>query len=166
MMRPSTKLTAIIAVSFVVIWASFNQKGEAQASGNGNVSAETDLTDKETSNLRKAMPEVIAYYFHTTNRCASCKKIEAYSRDAIESGFAEELSNGTIEFRSINLDKAENKHFIKDYQLYTKSLVICDQIDGKQVQWKNLAKVWQLIRNKDEFLKYVQDEIDAYLRER
>ncbi len=31
---------------------------------------------------------VIAYYFHTTYRCASCRAIEAYSREAIESAFA------------------------------------------------------------------------------
>lgn len=28
-----------------------------------------------------------------------------------------------------------------------------------------MAKVWQLIRNKNEFLNYVQDEINAYLKE-
>ena len=27
---------------------------------------------------------VIVYYFHTTYRCASCRAIEAYSREAIE----------------------------------------------------------------------------------
>ncbi len=110
-------------------------------------------------------PEVIAYYFHTTYRCVSCKKIEAYSKEAIESGFDEELADGTMEFYSLNTDEDENKHFRVDYQLYTKSLIICDMKDGKLVAWKNLDKVWQLIRNKDEFMKYVQDEINAYLKE-
>ena len=33
--------------------------------------------------------KVIAYYFHTNTRCSTCMKIEAYSKEAIEQGFAE-----------------------------------------------------------------------------
>ncbi len=118
-----------------------------------------------TEDTVKADPEVIAYYFHTTYRCSACKKIEAYSREAIETGFAEELENGTLKFESVNINEDDNKHFIKDYQLYTKSVIVCNMEDGKQTEWKNLTKVWQLIRNKDEFTKYVQEEINAYLKE-
>lgn len=110
-------------------------------------------------------PDVVAYYFHTTRRCGSCKRIEAYSREAIETGFEEEIANGRLVFHSINIDKPENKHFIQDYKLYTKSLVICDVQGSEQSQWKNLAKVWQLLRDKEQFFKYVQDEIKAYLEE-
>ena len=109
--------------------------------------------------------KVIAYYFHTTYRCVSCKKIEAYSREAIENGFAEELKNGTLKFESINIDNEDNKHFAKDYQLYTKSLVICDMENGKQTEWKNLEKVWQLLGDKERFINYVRDEINSYLKE-
>ncbi len=110
-------------------------------------------------------PEVIAYYFHTTRRCISCRKIEEYSREAIESGFAEELKKGTLEFLSINIDEPENKHFIKDYRLYTKSLIISDMENGKQKEWKNLTEIWKLLRTKDRFFKYVQNEISSYLKE-
>jgi len=123
----------------------------------------TDLSANEDQTESQA--KVVTYYFHTTYRCVSCKKIEAYSKEAIESGFADQLENGTLTFQSVNIDEDENKHFIKDYQLYTKSLVICNMDDGKQVEWKNLAKVWELIRDKDAFIKYVQDEINVYLKE-
>ncbi len=110
-------------------------------------------------------PEVIAYYFHTTYRCPSCKKIEEYSKEAIETGFEDELNEGKLKFFSIKVDESANKHYVKDYRLYTKSLIICKIRDGKQVEWKNLIKVWQLTRNKEEFFKYVQQEINAYLKE-
>jgi hypothetical protein len=113
----------------------------------------------------QAGPDVVVYYFHTTYRCPSCKKIEAYSKESIETGFAVELQSGKLRFESVNIDEPDNKHYIKDYQLYTKSLVICDIKDGKQIQWKNLAKVWEHVGNKDVFVKYVQDEINAYLKE-
>jgi hypothetical protein len=35
--------------------------------------------------------------------------------------------------------------------------------DGKQAEWKNLSRVWELVRRKDAFLRYVQDEVRAYL---
>jgi hypothetical protein len=53
-----------------------------------------------------------------------------------------------------------NEHFIKDYQLYTRSLVVVDESNPKR--FKNLDKVWQLVRDKPAFLKYVQDEVRAF----
>ncbi len=106
---------------------------------------------------------VIAYYFHTTWECSSCKKIKAYSQEAIKTGFADELKSGKLQFKSINIDKSENKHYIKDYKLFTKSLVISDIRDGKEVKWENLIKVWQLLKNKEKFIEYVQSGIRRYL---
>lgn len=111
------------------------------------------------------LPEIIAYYFHANYRCVTCKKIEAYSKEAIENGFADELATGKLQFLPVNVQQPQNEHFVKDYQIYTKSLVICKMKDGKQVEWKNLAKVWELVRDRDAFIKYVQDEINAYLKE-
>ncbi len=162
------KLTII--VTFLTIVCMVAEVGaqsveQNQTSKEAEISAPKDTTEIDTNDSTKTEPEVIAYYFHTTYRCVSCKKIEAYSREAIENGFAEELKNGTLKFESINIDEEENKHFAKDYQLYTKSLVICDMEIGKQVQWKNLEKVWQLLGDKEKFIKYVRDEINNYLKE-
>lgn len=108
--------------------------------------------------------KVIAYYFHTTYRCYTCRMIEALSEEALKQGFAEALRDGTLEFRPVNVQLLENRHFINDYQLFTKSLVIVRVNDGKQVEWKNLEKVWELVGNKQAFLKYVRDEVRGYLR--
>jgi hypothetical protein len=106
---------------------------------------------------------VIAYYFHTTQRCASCRAIEAYSREAIEIAFAEELEAGRIVWTPVNIDVKGNEHFVKDYALYTKSLVLVDEKRGKPARWKHLEKVWQYLGDKPKFLRYVQDETRAYL---
>jgi hypothetical protein len=106
---------------------------------------------------------VVAYYFHGTLRCASCKKIEAYTKEAIETGFPKQLKSGLLEWRMINTDLPENEHYVGDYQLFTKSLVIVDMKDGKQVAWKNLDKIWQLLGNEEYFVQYVQHEINGYL---
>jgi len=106
---------------------------------------------------------VTAYYFHGNMRCASCRKIEQYSREALEKFFTKELHSGVLQFTPVNTDRPENTHYIHDYQLYTKSLVIVLMKDGKQVTWKNLAKVWQHLRDRDAFHDYVHEEVGAFL---
>lgn len=107
--------------------------------------------------------KVIACYFHTDTRCSTCMKIEAYSHEAIEQGFPNELKNGTLEMRVVNYEKPENRHFIKDYKLVSKSLVLVRMVDGKQAEWTNLRLVWQLTGRKDAFLNYVRKEVRSYL---
>lgn len=107
---------------------------------------------------------VRVYYFHTTQRCASCKKVETLSEEAVREGFARELGAGALEWSSLNLDDPENRHFVEDFQLYTKSLVVVDLRDGKQVRWKNLPRIWELLRDDVAFRQYVQREVHEYLR--
>ena len=109
---------------------------------------------------------VIAYYFHTTYRCTSCRAIEANSREAIERAFADELKDGRLVWKVVNVEVKGNEHFVKDYDLYTKSLVLVNEARGKPTQWKNLEKVWQLLQDKDKFMRYVEDETRAYLAAR
>ncbi len=106
---------------------------------------------------------VLAYYFHTTQRCATCRKIEAYTAEAIQNGFPEELKTGRLVFQALNVDEPENRHFLKDYELFTKSVVLVGEESGKQVAWKNLPKVWELIGDKEKFVQYIQGETRAYL---
>lgn len=107
--------------------------------------------------------KVVAYYFHVTVRCVTCRAIEQYSREAIEQGFREELKKGTIQWRPVNVQLLENRHYIQDYRLFTRSLVLVKMRDGKQVEWRNLDKVWELVSRKGDFFRYVQMNVKAYL---
>jgi hypothetical protein len=109
--------------------------------------------------------KVIAYYFHGNFRCPTCFKLEQYSKEAIEVNFKGELASGKLVFNVINTDERENEHFVKDYQLYTKSLVISLVKDGKEVKHKNLAKIWDYVGNKNKFYNYVTEEIKNFLKE-
>lgn len=103
------------------------------------------------------------YYFHTAQRCASCKKLEALSAEAIRTGFERELGDGRLEWQVVNVEDPQNRHFTKDYQLYTKSVVVVDRAQGQQVRFKNLPKVWELLQDEKGFRLYVQSEVRAYL---
>jgi hypothetical protein len=107
--------------------------------------------------------KVVAYYFHTNTRCSTCIKIEQYSHEAIEQGFQDEIKNGKLEMRVVNYENPENRHFIQDYKLVSKSLILVNMVDGKQTKWTNLKMVWQLTGHKDAFLNYVRKEVRGYL---
>ena len=115
----------------------------------------------------KAAPDdyIQAYYFHASYRCKRCTTLEQYSREAIETNFKDQLSSGILRFDKINFDKDENRHYLQDYNLTYRALVLVRYKDGKQVDFKNLSKIWGLIGSKDEFMSYVKAETEAYLKE-
>ncbi len=108
--------------------------------------------------------KVIAYYFHGTVRCPTCYKLEQYSKEAIESNFKDALTSGKLEFKVINVEDKGNEYFTKDYQLYTKSLVISLIQNGKEIKAKNLDKIWEYVGNKQKFSEYVTNEINSFLK--
>ncbi len=108
--------------------------------------------------------KVIAYYFHTTMRCPTCHKLELYSKEAIEKNFPAELVSGELEFKAVNVENKGNEHFVRDYQLYTKSLVLSLVKAGKEVKSKNLVAIWELVGNKDKFSSYVKEEVAGFLK--
>lgn len=107
---------------------------------------------------------VLVYYFYTSVRCPTCRQIEARSEEIVRTVFGDALRDGRIEWLPSNVQLPQNRHFIRDYELFTKSLVIVLVKEGRQVQWKNLEKVWELVADRKAFARYVQGEIEAYLR--
>jgi hypothetical protein len=108
---------------------------------------------------------VIAYYLHGTFRCPTCHKLEQYSKEAIETNFKDALASGKLEFKVVNVEDKGNEHYTKDYQLYTKSLVLSLIKDGKETKWQNLDKIWEYVGNKQRFIDYVKSGVADLLKE-
>jgi hypothetical protein len=134
-----------------------NAKAALSAADTAGEGTKTDSLIIKTADT--LAPKIIAYYFHGIRRCPSCMKIEAYSQEAVQTGFAEDLKSGKMEWHVINIEEPPNEHYEKDYQLYTKSLILSRVENGKETKWKNLDKVWELLGDKEAFIKYVQDEV-------
>ena len=113
----------------------------------------------------KPVAKVIAYYFHGTFRCYTCTNMEKYSREAIDVNFKDALASGNLEFKAVNVEERGNEHFVNDYQLYTKSLILSLVKDGKEIKSKNLDKVWEYSRNKQKFIDYVTSEINGFMKD-
>lgn len=120
----------------------------------------TDLASAEQPSTAKA----IAYYFHGSFRCPTCRKLQQYSKEALEANFKDALASDKLEFRAVNIEDKGNEHFVNDYQLYTKSLVLSLTENGKEVKSKNLTEIWDHVGNKQKFFDYVATEINSFLK--
>lgn len=170
-MKAKTVITVML-LAFVIASIAFLVIKELSKPSTAPVSPQADeqAASVEPDSDTPIVPEkntagrkVIAYYFHGNVRCVTCRTIEAYTSQAIEAEFSQSLENGLLEWKIINLDEPGNEHFVQDFQLVTRSVVIEESVDGKRTRWKNLQRVWDLVGDKDAFLKYVQDEIGDYL---
>ena len=107
--------------------------------------------------------QVIACYFHRTNRCPTCKKISAYIEESVQTGFEAEVKDGTVKMVLVDFQNAKNQKLTEAYKVTGPTLVLLDLHDGKVTAWKAAPKVWSLVSKKNEFLKYVRQEVKGYL---
>lgn len=108
---------------------------------------------------------VVVYYFHGNFRCTNCYNMEKWTKELMETCFKDQIDSGKLTFKIFNTDEKENQHFLNDYQLYTKSVVLSLVKGGKEVRYDNLAKIWDCLRSKQKFQEYVRGEIEKYLKE-
>ncbi len=146
-------------LAFVIFSLGWWAGAEVTARSVGK-SAQTTSPKTAPDNSRK----VIAYYFHGNVRCQSCLDIERFSQDAIQEGFPGEIYGGLLEYRVVNVQTPENRHFFDDYGLTSWALVLVDYREGRQTKWKNLDKVWELVLgDPSKFHDYVKGEVKAFL---
>ncbi len=130
---------------------------------NASAAQSAPANASETANLLQHQVKTVVYYFHGNMRCASCRKIEAYTKETLQSGFADALQDGSLELQVINVDESANEHYVQDFQLYTRSVILERRAGNQQQQWKNLDQVWSLIRDKTAFMVYVQKQIETMM---
>ncbi len=107
---------------------------------------------------------LVSYILIGSKRCFTCKRIEAWTRESVESGFEKEIQEGTVAFRIVDGDLPANKHYIDDYQMAFKTVVI-EKLQGNKVKdWKRLDEVWQLIRqDKASFDSFLRANVRSML---
>jgi len=106
---------------------------------------------------------VQVYYFHGKVRCRSCNMIEKLTLETVRAFFPEELEKGRLKLSVVNVSDGENEHFVQEYSLYSQSVILSEMKDGKQVSWKNLIRVWELLNDESQFKDYVRGEVSTFL---
>jgi thiol-disulfide isomerase/thioredoxin len=105
---------------------------------------------------------VIAMYFHRTERCPTCQKMGAYSEEAVKQAFAEQLKDGTVEFRNVDFQDSTNARLAKGYKIQGPTLIVAKIENNRVAAYKDLDGIWERVGDKPKFLEYVQENITAY----
>lgn len=113
-----------------------------------------------------AAKTAVVYYFYTNARCSSCMTLEAYTREAVSARLAAGYKDWKVEFRAVNVDEKPNEHYVQDYWLNTKSVVVQKFAGDKPLKWGKLDKVWQLLGDKEGFMNYIAAETQKLLDEK
>ena len=143
----SSALLLFVAVAVVVIVV-----GQSNKVPNERTTAETTVAaDLPVDGL-------VAYYFHGETRCPTCRTIEAYAYEAVETGFANELTSGHVKWEVVNYEVPVNEHFATDYEIVAPTVVLVRTTNGETTDWRNLSRVWDLVGEKEAFVEYVQTE--------
>ncbi len=106
---------------------------------------------------------VRVYYLHGNVRCPTCRTIEAYAKEAVETGFARELQSGQVTWQVVNYDQPGNRHYQTEYEVVAPTVVLAKWHGGKQVEWRNLNEVWEYVNDKPAFLAFVQKHLGELL---
>ena len=154
-MKTKTIITFIL-LAFVVASVAYLVIDEMR-------SEKTDAASETVESAGGAEHRVIVYYFHGDKRCRTCLSIEAYTKQAIEQGFSEELESGELELRIVNVDEPGNGHFIEDYDLSTKSVILAEFRGGARERWENLDMIWEYVNDEKTFVDYVRRETEEFL---
>jgi hypothetical protein len=175
MMKPKSTVANLFLLLLVLTFVQVSVAGpkavkedasQALQSVNSVNKEEANGQASSVSEKESGKSEVIAYYFHGNQRCRTCRTIEAYGKEAIRTGFAKEMKDGRLKWKVVNIDEPENEHYVQDFQLVTRSLVLQEKAKGIQERWKNLPRIWELVRNKEACEEYVQEEPRAFLEGR
>ncbi len=109
--------------------------------------------------------QVVAIYFHRTNRCPTCKRIGAMAEQAVAKGFEKEAKTRTVEFHFVDFQDKKNAKLARTYGIESPTLVLLSVFEGETVCWTTMPKVWQLVGKPDEFRNYVHDGVVHYLKQ-
>jgi hypothetical protein len=162
-----TTIFILFAGVFFFCQSTENDKNTSHSTKNvknDSVVAVTAPSEKDTTTQQQQEGrQLVVYYLHGTFRCPSCNTIERLTKQAVEQGFAEQLATGRMQLKILNIEESGNEHFAEDYKLYTKSVILSDLKNGKEIQWKNLEKIWTLLHDEAKFIEYIKTEIKSYL---
>ena len=109
--------------------------------------------------------QVVAIYFHRTERCPTCRRIGARAEEAVNKGFAKESKTRAVGFHFVDFQDKKNAKLTKAYRIESPTLVLLSVFEGQAVCGTSLPRVWRLVGKPEEFRAYVHDGVVQYLQQ-
>lgn len=151
------KIIKIVLLLFVVTSVGYFVAKEYAGPFVNNEKPQADNAAVKTASVPDG---VVMYYFHGNRRCPTCRAIERYSKEVAQTY----IEGGGLIWQTVNVEDVGNKHFIYDFQLRSSGPIIVEYKYDKVQRWQALDKVWLLVRDKEAFTKYIDDEIKRFIQ--
>jgi hypothetical protein len=156
-------LIGFVVASLAVMIVREKESGNSPAVDVDVVEEKAPVQAEVTSQIPSPQRVIMAYYFHGDKRCKTCVSIEEMAQQTIEREFPLAMAAEELQWKTINVDQPENEHFIDDYQLAAKTIVLSEVVEGKEVNWVNLDQVWELVHEPEEYISYIKKNVGTML---
>lgn len=140
-MKPTRLL---LTLAFIIPFLSCNSQPS-----NNEVNAKDDSADK-----------IVAYYFHFTARCTTCKTIEAKTKENLEMLYPNQIKEGLITFRSINLDDASGNALAEKLGVSGQTLLL---VKGDQKINLTNEGFMYAVAKPEKFKEIINEKVDGLL---
>lgn len=146
MLKPVLRyaLLAFVAVSLVTL--------VVQSATAGGVQAPVAVAPTATAS------RLVAFYFHGKKRCDACNSIERLTLSALQA----DVDAGTVEIRSVNVDDPAHAHFVTDFELAVRTVVLAEEVGGRYPRWKRLDECWNLYEEPGDYAAYLQASLKDF----
>ncbi len=143
--------TRRVLMAFVLVTIGFSLGRQTAASspyGNENSAA----THRD---------HIAIYAAHTTFRCFECIQIETLASELLAAEFSELLEAGEIRF--VPVDYIKDTAFASRYDIPASMLVLSRVQGGQETHFERLEDVWMHVRDRDVYMAYVREALQAEL---
>ena len=123
----------------------------------------TGKAQNSVSKQQDVVNTIEVFDFHTTNRCITCKAIESNTLYTLETYFSEELENGKITFKVVNIDDKENYELAKKFKASGTSLYLNIINPEKEKQIDLTAFAFTYGKKQDVFSERLKNKIEKQL---
>jgi hypothetical protein len=104
-------------------------------------------------------------YFHATRRCPTCMAIEENAKKTLDTYFAAQLKDGTIQLTVIDVDDDKNKAIAGKYEATGSALFLTKTVNGKEVKKDMTEFAFSYARNNpDKFMSGLKNKINEMLK--
>jgi len=125
---------------------------------------ELDMALQVDAQSKRPDDYVRVLYFHRVPGCAACQVMSRYIYETILNKYPEEVRNRKIILRYYNFEDPKHAKLVKTFKIVSPTLVLIQGRNGKDVKAKYADKIWTLAGDKTDFMKYIEKEIDSYLK--
>ena len=120
-----------------------------------SVAAPTRMVGDVSALPRGVVSHVDVVYFHRTQRCTACQSAGRFTRETVETYFANHLQSGVMSFRELDVEKPENAAVARKYDASGSALYLGVLMNGVEYLCP-VEDIWFYTNSKSLFIAFLQ----------